>query len=93
MQNSWNCVCRVNCDNGSVATSGLQMTEEDVEVCAVICAVGLLYDWKCNMNRKQFKDNSHILTTTVRRIISFLKCHDVQVHLKHFRTAADALNL
>jgi len=48
------------------------MTEEDVEVCAVICAVGLLCDWKCNMNRKQFKDNSHILTTTVRRMISFL---------------------
>jgi len=31
------------------------MTEEDVEVCAVICAVGLLCDWKCNMNRKQFQ--------------------------------------
>jgi len=69
------------------------MTEEDVEVCAVICAVGLLSDWKCSMNRKQFRDNSRILTTTVRRMISFLKCHYVQVHLKHFRTAADAANL
>lgn len=53
----WNCACRFNRDNGSIATSCLRMTEGDLEVCAVthMCEDGLLYEWKCNMNNKQLK--------------------------------------
>jgi hypothetical protein len=37
---------RVKCENGRVDKSGLKMNEEDVEVCDVICEVGLLCEWK-----------------------------------------------
>jgi hypothetical protein len=47
----------------------LKMNEEDVEVCDVICEVGLLCEWKWRMKRKKLKEKRSIMKKKVRRMI------------------------